>query len=93
MAKSAAPKVATQATLGSLAKAEADRKSAITELAKAAEGWESRAREYGLDPDMKAYLVSKARAARDEIARLEGRAVPEVKQVTAAKAVTVTLPR
>jgi hypothetical protein len=61
-------------------------------LAKSAEQWEGRAAQYGLDPDVRTFLLSKSRAARDEIARLEGRDVPGpvAKQ---AEPVILTLPR
>jgi len=79
LAKAAAGKatVKSQPTLGSLAKAAAEKAAAITELAKAAQTWETRSREYGLDRDFKDYLLSKSRDARDEITRLEGNAIPE----------------
>lgn len=47
--------------------------AAVAALQESMETWESRAREYGLDPNLKQYLLSKSREARDEIDRLEGR--------------------
>ena len=66
--------------------------SAISELSKAAETWESRARDYS-DPDLRAYTFQKAQAARAEIARLEGREIPEPEARRAARPVTVSIPR
>lgn len=65
---------------------------AVQELSKAAQVWEDRSRQIGIDPDLKIWLKDRARMAQDEILRLEGKPVPEREPVAKAR-VTVTLPR
>lgn len=66
--------------------------AAVAALTGAANTWEMRAREYS-DRDLKQYTLEKAQAARQEIARLEGREIPEPEARRAVRPVTVTLPR
>jgi hypothetical protein len=91
----AAVKAGQVHTVGSVAKARAERGAAIKALEDQAGQWERKVLDgaYSLQGDVKDYLVAKAKAARAEAARLRGDAAPEPAARPAAKDITITLPR
>jgi hypothetical protein len=81
-------------TVGSVAKARAEKAAVIKALEDQADTWERKVHDgaYNLQKDIKDYLTAKAKSARAEAARLKGEAVP-APAARPAKPVTVTLPR
>lgn len=79
-------------TVGSVAKARVEKAAAIKALEDQAAEWDRKAFDgtYTLAKEVRAYMTDKAKAARQEAARLRGEAVPEP-EARQSRTVTVNM--